>query len=264
MIDTNTIIHVRNLKKNYPLVKSYRELLFRPLKRKVVNALVNVDIDVKQGECFCLLGPNGAGKTTLIKILSTLVLPDDGEVYINGFDVSKNPEKARASIGFAVSEERSFYWRLTGRQNLDFYAALNNIPLWKRKKFIDEVLSLTNLEGFEDMRVNTYSTGMRQMMAFARALLTESQIIFVDEPTKSLDPQAADKVRRFLKEELVKKQGRTVFWATHNLAEAQEFGDRLAIIGKGRILIHGTVLDLTKSGELSLQGAYAQALKGVS
>ena len=105
---------------------------------------------------------------------------------------------------------------------------------------------------------------MRQMMAFARALLTEAQIIFVDEPTKSLDPQAAAKVRRFLKEELVKKQGKTVFWATHNLAEAQEFGDRLAIIGKGKILIHGTVLDLSESGEISLQDVYNRALIGIS
>lgn len=264
MIDSNIRIYTKSLKKKYPIVKSYRELLFHPFKRKAVNALNGIDLEVRTGDCFCLLGPNGAGKTTLIKILSTLVLPNAGEVFVNGFDVCKEPKKVKASIGYAISEERSFYWRLTGRQNLEFYAALNNIPLSKRKKVIDSVLTLTNLEEFADLRVNTYSTGMRQMMAFARALLTESQIIFVDEPTRSLDPQAADKIRQFLKNDLVKKQGKTVFWATHNLAEAQEFGDRLAIIGKGIIRIHGAVADLTKGDEISIQEVYDQALQGIS
>lgn len=228
------VISVHNLKKNYPVVKGYKELLLHPLQKKRVVVLDGVKLDVKQSQCFSLLGPNGAGKTTLIKILSTLILPDAGKVHINGFDVEKEPEKIKASIGYAISEERSFYWRLTGRQNLEFFAALNKIPSSRLKEKIDEVLDFTGLRDVADLRFNTYSTGMRQMIAIARALLTDAQILFVDELTKSLDPQAAQRIRKFLREEIVDKRQSTVFWATHNLREAQEFCHELSVIDRVR------------------------------
>lgn len=262
MIDPGIVIQVRDLKKNYPVAKGYRELFLHPFKKKSVSALNGIDLDVKSSECFCLLGPNGAGKTTLIKILSTLVLPNVGKAFVNGFDVEKDPQKIKASIGFAISEERSFSWRLTGRQNLEFYAVLNNIPRSQIKNKIEEVLELINLKEVIDLRFNTYSTGMRQMMAFARALLTDSRIIFVDEPTRSLDPQSARRIQRFLKQDLVKTQGRTVFWATHNLAEAQEYADRLAIIQKGKLEVVGSVRELTNGGEISLQEIYDRYVQG--
>ncbi len=260
-MDKNKAVITEGLVKHYPVIKGYRELLLHPFRKKQTTALAGVDLEVNKGECFCLLGPNGAGKTTLIKVFSTLVLPNEGKAFVNGLDVEKDSKKIRGSIGFAISEERSFYWRLTGRQNLEFYAALNNIPRSQRKTKVDEVLALTQLEEAVNLRYNTYSTGMRQMLAFARALLIDSQIIFVDEPTRSLDPQAALRVRRFLKEELVSKQGRTVFWATHNLDEAQQYGDRIAIIAKGKIRVIGTVDRLTDGGEISLQEVYAAAMK---
>jgi len=261
-MDTNKAVLTRDLVKHYPVIKGYRELLLHPFRKKKNTALAGIDLEVNKGECFCLLGPNGAGKTTLIKVLSTLVLPNAGKAFVNGLDVEKDSKKIRGSIGFAVSEERSFYWRLTGRQNLEFYSALNNIPRSQRKAKVDEVLALTQLAEAVNLRYNTYSTGMKQMLAFARALLMDSQIIFVDEPTRSLDPQAALRIRKFLKEELVTQQGRTVFWATHNLAEAQEYGDRIAIIAKGKIRVSGSVRHLTQAGEISLQAVYDKAMTG--
>jgi ABC-2 type transport system ATP-binding protein len=253
-------VEIRKLKKVYPIVKGYRELFFHPFRKKGTTALRGIDLEVESGQCFCLMGPNGAGKTTLIKILSALVLPDDGKVFINGYDLEKETDEVKKQIGFALSEERSFYWRLTGFQNLDFFAALNDIPLSKRKDKIKEVLQLVGLENAAERRFNTYSTGMRQMMAIARALLTDPNILFVDEPTRSLDPVAAHKIRKFLRKEMVESQGKTVFWATHDLSEAQEFAHSLAIIAEGQIRAQGTVTRLTDQGKRSLQKVYEKAV----
>lgn len=259
-INMTSAIRVQGLKKSYPVVKRYREILLHPFRRKWVRALNGIDLDVRPGECFCLLGPNGAGKTTLIKILSTLVLPDEGNAFVNGHDVSREPNKIKSSIGYAINDERSFYWRLTGRQNLDFFAALNGLHSAQKRKKIEEVLNLTGLQEAADLRFNTYSTGMRQMMAFARVLLNEPKILFVDEPTRSLDPQAAQKIRKFLREDMVGKQGRTVFWATHNLAEARDCAHELAVLDKGKIKAIGTVEVLTESGARSMEDVYALAV----
>lgn len=254
-------IQVRAVKKHFPVIRGFKELFLHPFQKRHVVALNGVDLEVKPGQCFCLLGPSGAGKTTLMKILSTLVLPDEGSIFVNGFDVEKEPEKAKTSIGFAINEGRSFYWRLTGRQNLSFFAAIGGLDPVEEEKKVAELLDLAGLEKVADLRFNTYSSGMRQMMAFARALLTDPGVLFVDEPTRSLDPRAAQKVRRFLREELVDRQGKTVFWATHNLAEAQEFAHEIAIIDSGRIRIRGTVPGLTKNGKLKLQEVYENVVK---
>jgi len=253
-------IQIERLKKVYPLVKGYRELLFHPLRKKGNTALRGIDLEVDSGQCFCLMGPNGAGKTTLIKILSTLVLPDEGKVFIKGYDLEQETNEVKKQIGFALSEERSFYWRLTGFQNLEFFAALNDIPLSKRKDKIREVLRLVGLEQAYERRFNTYSTGMRQMMAIARALLTDPDILFVDEPTRSLDPVAAQNIRNFLRKEMVENHGKTVFWATHDLSEAREFAHSLAIIAEGQIKAQGTVDKLTGQGQRSLKKVYEKSV----
>jgi ABC-2 type transport system ATP-binding protein len=252
----NSVISIEGLKKAYPVVKNYRELLFHPLKKKYTVALDGIDLQIQSGKCFCLLGPNGAGKTTLIKILSTLVLPDEGIALVDGLDVKKDAHLVKTRIGFAMNEERSFSWRLTGRQNLEFYASLYNIPRSRIRAHIQSAIEFTGLDEAIDFRFNTYSSGMRQMLSFARALLTDSRIVFVDEPTRSLDPQSAERVRTFLKHELVMNQGRTVFWATHDLTEAQGNADELAIIVKGQIRACGTVPQLTRDGELSILEVY--------
>jgi ABC-2 type transport system ATP-binding protein len=249
-------VSVRGLVKKYPLVRGYRELARHPFRRRFITALDGIDLDVGTGRCFCLLGPNGAGKTTLIKVLATLVLPDGGSVRVGGFDVGRDARNVKEAIGLAVGDERSFYWRLTGRQNLRFFAALNAIPAAEARRRIDGILALAGLDDVADLRFNAYSTGKRQMLAFARALLTDARILFVDEPTRSLDPGSARRIRAFIRGELVMRQGRTVLWATHNLSEAAEVADDLAIIDKGRIRASGRTADLTAGGRISLQEVY--------
>lgn len=256
VLDNAAAIQVHSLHKSYPVIKGYRELLMHPFRTERIPALKGVDLAVKSGECFCLMGPNGAGKTTLIKILATLVYPERGDIYVTGLNVLKNPAGVKANIGYALNEERSFYWRLTGRQNLEFFAILNNIHARKRDRKINDVLQFTGLFEAADRRFNTYSTGMRQMMAVARALLPDPKILFVDEPTRSLDPKAAAKLRRFLRQEIVDKQGKTVFWATHDLNEAADFAHRIGILSGGRIHISGTLDELTGKGEQALQEVY--------
>jgi ABC-2 type transport system ATP-binding protein len=254
-------VSVRGLVKRYPLVRRYRELVMHPFRRKFVTALDGVDLEVGAGRCHCLLGPNGAGKTTLIKILATLVLPDGGQVCVEGFDVERDPGRVKKAIGLAVGDERSFYWRLTGRQNLMFFAAVSDIPAAEARRRVAGILDLVGLGEIADLRFNAYSTGKRQMLAFARALLTDARILFVDEPTRSLDPGSARKIRAFIRGELVGRQGRTVFWATHNLAEAAEVADDIAIIDKGRIRASGRAADLTGGGRISLQEVYDGAVE---
>ncbi|HYA48808.1 MAG TPA: ABC transporter ATP-binding protein [Burkholderiales bacterium] len=253
-------ILVENVVKRYPIIGGFRDLVRHPLRRPVRTALDGVSLRVGRGRAFCLLGPNGAGKTTLIKILTTLVLPDAGRVFVDGQDVVRAPAAVKQAVGFAINDERSFYWRLTGRQNLEFFGALDGLRGRRRDDAIAGVLGLTGLEAAADLRFNAYSTGMRQMLAVARALLADADILFVDEPTRSLDPRAAARVRKFLRRELVDIRKKTVFWATHDLGEAGEFGHDVAIIDSGRIRAQGPIERLTEGGRLSLRDVYEKSV----
>jgi ABC-2 type transport system ATP-binding protein len=249
-----------NLVKKYPILGGFREALRRPFRRPVTTALDGLSLRVERGDVFCLLGPNGAGKTTLIKVLTTLVLPDGGRAFVNGHDVVRRPGLVKDAVGYAINDERSFYWRLTGRQNLEFFGTLAGLRGSARDAKISEVLRLTGLEAAAGLRFNAYSTGMRQMLAFARALLTDADLLFVDEPTRSLDPLAADRVRGFLRRELADRKGKTVFWATHDLAEAASMAHEIAVIDRGRIKLQGSPSALAGSAGTSLRQAYESAL----
>jgi ABC-2 type transport system ATP-binding protein len=231
-----------DLTKRFPRTSGYRDLLpFR--ERQWVTAVEGVRLDIKEGELFGLLGPNGAGKTTLIKILCCLVLPNSGTAQVFGHDILKEEPAVKKLVGLVNAEERSFYWRLTGRENLQFYASLYNLTRQQARKRIDELLNLVGLADEGDVRFQNYSTGMRQKLAIARGLLSEPQVLFVDEPTRSLDPISAQAVRRFLKEN-VAGGGKTVVLATHNLSEAEQLCDRLAIMNHGRVNALGSVPEL--------------------
>jgi len=206
-----------------------------PLKTTQTTVLEDVNITVTKGELFGLLGPNGAGKTTLIKILCTLILPNEGRAFVNGHDVVKNGRKIRKSIGYVVSEERSFYWRLTGRQNLKFFATLNNLGSQQSRERINKVVELAGLEADIDKVFKDYSSGMRQKLSLARGLLTNPEILFLDEPTRNLDPIIAREVRTFIRAQLVNVEGKTVVLATNNMHEAERLCDRIAIIDRGRV-----------------------------
>jgi len=240
-------IETSNLTKVFQQVKGYRELMLHPFTKKEIFALRDVTFNVKQGELFSLLGPTGAGKTTLIKILCNLVLPSSGKALVNGFDVTKAGKQIRKTIGYVLSDERSFYWRLTGRQNLKFFAALNNLFSQQADKVIEQTLKITGMTDQADNMFKNYSSGQRQKMAIARGLLTNPQVLFMDEPTKSLDPGAAQNLRKFIKKKMVEEQGKTVFFATHNLPEAEELSDRLAIIFNGKIKAWGTLEKMRKT-----------------
>ena len=236
-------IETFNLTKKFIPPKGFIGLL-HPLKKKEVLALDDVNLKIRNGDLFGILGPNGAGKTTLIKVLCTLILPTSGTAYVNGYDVIKEERGVKASIGLVTGEERSFYWRLTGRQNLLFFASLHNFSASVAQKRVNDVLNSVGLEDKADDKFHSYSTGMKQKMAIARGLLNEPEILLMDEPTKSLDPSAAQNLREFIKERLVKDQGKTVFLSTHHLEEAEQICDRIAIINKGTIKAYGTLNEL--------------------
>ncbi len=236
-------IQVSNLNKRFPLRKSYLELIRTPFRKKEITALDDISLSVEKGEMFALLGPNGAGKTTLIKTLCTLILPNEGKVLVDNLDLIKHSKEIRRKIGYVISEERSFYWRLTGRENLVFFSALNNMRGKKADKRINEVIDVVSLESDADKMFKDYSTGMRQKLAIARGLLTSPEILFLDEPTKSLDPAMAKKIRKFIKKELVEQKGITVFLCTHSIQEAL-MCDRVGVLKRSRLLACGTVEEL--------------------
>ena len=251
-------VSLRRLVKRYPLPKSWRDIILHPVRRQTIEALRSVDWEIPAGRCACLLGPNGAGKTTLLKILATLILPDEGSASVFGHDVAADPERAKTGVGLAVADERSFYWRLTVEQNMAFFAALYNVPRRERSRRVGELLRLTGLESAAGLRFNALSTGMRQMLAFARALLADASLLLVDEPTRSLDPRAAERIRRFISEEIVARRGRSVVWATHNLEEARAHGQELAVLDRGAIKFSGPAEELTECGRLTMAEAYAR------
>ncbi|MCL4531755.1 MAG: ABC transporter ATP-binding protein [Actinobacteria bacterium] len=233
---------VTDLVKRFPKTVGYRHIL--PwVHGEEVTALAGISLEVAEGELFGLLGPNGAGKTTLMKILSTLVLPNSGRATIFGHDVVAEESEARRMVGLITADERSFYWRLTGRQNLLFFAALYELPRREAETRVTELLEMLGLAEAAGQRFQTYSTGMRQKMAIARGLLANPRMLLVDEPTRSLDPISAQTVRDFLKEK-ISRTGCTIILATHQMSEAEQLCDRVAILDRGRVLALGAIPEL--------------------
>ena len=213
------------------------------LNKKVLNG---IDLEVKKGELYCLVGANGAGKTTLIKLLCNLILPTAGEIFINGYNMLQDSEKARSSIGLVTGDERSFYWRLTGRQNLEFFAALYNLSHRMIKKKTQELFGLLAIEE-PDKVFQEYSSGVKQRLSIARALLNNPEVLFMDELTKNLDPKSAEDLRLFIKNTLVKNDGKTVFFSTHQLYEVEKLAGRVAFVSKGKIVTEGPPGELKKN-----------------
>lgn len=219
------------------------------LDKVIFTAVRDINLSVERGEIFGLLGSNGAGKTTLTKMLCTLMLPTSGSATINGFDIVRQQNQVKRAIALISSEERSFYWRLTGRNNLKFFAALSGLSGKQARQRIDEVLEQIGMTDAADRRFQEYSTGMKQRMALARGLLADPEIFFMDEPTKGLDPVATKDLHDFIRNELT-QQGKTVILATHQLVEAEEVCDRIGIMSHGEMRACGSVSELV--GESSL------------
>jgi ABC-2 type transport system ATP-binding protein len=238
------LIRVEGLFKSFPLRRPWTAALRHPLRRARIEVLRGVSLEVRRGEFFGLLGPNGAGKTTLFKILATLVLPEAGAVEVAGVDALRRPDAVRDLLTPVIADERSLNWRLTGVENLLLYAALYGVPDAERRSTARRLLETVGLTEAEDRMVGTYSSGMKQRLLIARALLSRPSVLLLDEPTRSLDPVSARDFRRFLREEVAGRQGCTVMLATHDADEALELCDRLAVLHRGRLVAQGTAREL--------------------
>lgn len=240
-------VEVRDVVKRYPKTRRWREMLRAPAGGgESVEALRGVTLEVPRGTVHGLLGANGAGKTTLLKILSTLVVPTEGSARVCGFDVDTESEQVRRRLGFVTAQERSFYWRLSGRQNLLFFAALHDLRGGTAEEQVNRLLEVVGLTGDADRNFREYSSGMMQKLAIARGLLGEPDLILMDEPTASLDPPSTAWVQTFTRETLVGERGATVLIATHDLLEAERTCDSLSLVDEGRIVKSGTVADLKR------------------
>ncbi len=237
-------IETEHLSKRFRRLRGYRDLLVLNRRQPTDLAVDDVSVSVRRGELFGLLGENGAGKTTLIRMLTTTLLPTSGSASVGGHDVVRQPQAVRRLIGLASGDERSFYWRLTGRQNLEYFAALNHVPKTGTRARIDELLDTLGVAEYADRRFDHFSSGTRQRFGLARAMLTDPRILFLDEPTRALDPIAADELRRHIVDHVVGERGCTVLLATHTLSEAEAICDRVAIIHRGRVVESGTVAEL--------------------
>ena len=227
------------------ILKVYHVPSIFPWKRdRVTVALKNVSFSCPQGKISCLLGPNGAGKTTIIKILSGLILPDAGNAEMLGVSLSKATTDFKTRIGLVTPNERSFYWRLTGRQNLNFFAALYCLSGKEKKKRVAEALEGVELADEADKPFRLYSAGMKQKLLLARALLGNPEILLLDEPTTHLDPPMQRAVHSLIQEHLVNVRKTTILICTHNLAEAQELSDHLIFLNEGKVLAEGSFASL--------------------
>ena len=235
------IITTNNLTKIYEVKKGF----FRKKVHKQVNALDNVTFDIYDEELICLLGPNGAGKTTLIKLLTLLLLPTSGSFSVNGFEGTlKNEQQIKASIGAMLMGERGLYWKLTGRENLEYFYALYHQPKKNMKDYIDYLINLMNISRIADREVESYSSGQKMKFAFLRSLISDPPILILDEPTIAMDVQGARELRKIIKE-LHEEKKKTVLYSTHIMSEVEELADRVLIIDHGKIIEFDTVENLT-------------------
>ena len=213
-------------------------------RSKEVEAVRAVSFTIEQGELFGLLGPNGAGKTTTIKMLITLLIPTAGSARVLGLDVVKDAREVRKRIGYVFGGERGVYERLSGYDNLRYFAELYGVPPKLQKPRIEELLELVGLKGREHERAEGYSRGMKQRLHVARGLLHDPEVLFLDEPTIGLDPVGARELRSTIAS--LTAAGKTILLTTHYMFEADALCDRIAVISKGKIVAEGTPDDLKR------------------
>ncbi|MFN8157245.1 MAG: ABC transporter ATP-binding protein [Candidatus Nanopelagicales bacterium] len=227
------VIEVDGLRRTYTARTGIRRSARQP-----VEAVKGISFEVERGELFGLLGPNGAGKTTTIKMLITLLLPTAGSARVLGYDVVADAREVRRRIGYVFGGDRGLYERLSGLDNLRYFAELYGVPPREQKQRIGELLELVGLAGREGERVEGYSRGMRQRLHIARGLLHRPEAVFLDEPSIGIDPVGARELRETVAN--LTTQGVTVLLTTHYMFEADELCDRIAVIAGGRIVAEGT------------------------
>jgi len=228
----------------------------------VKHALQDVSLEVGEGEMVALLGPNGAGKTTLSKIIATLIYPTAGEVLLFGKEVRSDACAARGMMGLVTCDERSFYWRLTGRQNLDFFGALYGVSKRDIADRCAELLETLDLSTAADLPYHTYSSGMKQKLAIARGLLSHPRLLIYDEPTRSLDPLSAQNIRRWILEQRARYPEQTHLLATNQLIEAELLCDGVFIINDGRLVAQGSIDEIRARADMSGLESHKVDIKG--
>jgi ABC-2 type transport system ATP-binding protein len=232
-VSSAAAVEAHALRKTYVTTRG----VFRREKVERV-ALRAVDLSIARGELFGLLGPNGAGKTTMVKIFTTLLLPTSGSAMILGLDAIRNPWPVRKRIGFVFGGERGLYTRLSGLDNLRYFADLYQIPPDVSRRRIGSLLEVLDLKGREHDKVEGYSRGMKQRLHLARGLLNEPEVLFLDEPTIGLDPVGGRELRSLVRR--LADQGTTIFLTTHYMFEADAICDRIAVIKGGEIVAEGS------------------------
>lgn len=237
-------IIVSDLTKKF-VKKGKRKLLRR--EKEDTLAVDHISVKVKKGELFGLLGPNGAGKTTLVKCLATLLIPDEGTATIDGHDIITDPISVRKILGITTGGERTLYWKLSARDNLKYFASLYGLSSKDAEERIDYLLDIMDLKEKQHQRLEKYSTGMRQKVSIARAILHDPKILLLDEPTLGLDPSFSMFLRSFIKNDLNKKEGKTILLTTHYMDEADQLCDRIAFVDKGKLIVVDTSKNLKRN-----------------
>jgi ABC-2 type transport system ATP-binding protein len=238
------IVESRDIGKSFAVHRPIYQQVFDPFApTQRIHALEGINFAIKQGEILGVVGPNGAGKTTLLRILAGLLEPDKGLVRLCGQKLNGAPH-LRGKIGYVPSDERSFFWRLTGKQNLEFFGRLYGMPRPESQGRINELLKLFALEHKASHLFRDYSTGTRKKFALIRALVHRPKIVLLDELTNSLDVSSTQSVKSFVREYVASQSGCAGVWSTHRLEEIVEVCDKLLVIDKGRVSFFGSISDL--------------------
>jgi ABC-2 type transport system ATP-binding protein len=241
---SEALVRVEALAKTFYGRRGLREIVMPWRRPKATEALRGVDLEVRRGELVAVVGPNGAGKTTLLEILATLVRPTSGRALVAGVDVAEDPDGARQRIGYVLTDERSFFFRLSCKDNLRFFAALQGLFGKAADDRIGELAALLGLEAELPKDFMDLSSGQKQRTAIARGLLADPPVLLFDEATRSLDPGRAARVRRVIREVLVDRGAKAVLFATHDLEEARLLSDRTVLMTEGRIAAQGAFAEL--------------------
>ena len=255
---SDSAIAIDCLEKSFPRPYSGWRALLQPFAAPSVMALQGLSLQVKTGEAVALLGTNGAGKSTLLRILATLLIPTRGSALVAGFDCAREAGAVRRSLGYHAGSDLGFYARLTGFENLRFFGRLNYLSDAFLRSRIPALAERFELGDSLDRQVRTLSSGTVQRLSLLRALLHQPKVLLLDEPTRSLDALAAADFRRFLKVEVLQRQGTSLLFASHTLPEIETLADRVAVLREGRLVVIDTPAALkARSGAATLEEAFS-------
>ena len=244
LTQANFAVEAHQLSRDY--VSTKRSHFIGRKSTTIIKALDRIDFEIHEGELFGLLGPNGAGKTTTVKILCTLLEPTEGHAFVKGHDVVREAVNVRKIVNMVAGGERMLYYRLTGRENLRYFADLYDVPKRQVSSRVNRLLELVGLSERADDEVEKYSKGMKQRLQICRGLINDPEVLFLDEPTLGLDVNIAKDIRKFIRKKIVKEEGKTVLLTTHYMYEAEEMCDRVGFLNKGKLVAVGPIEDLRR------------------